>query len=109
MKTIRYLAGILLVITGVWHVALFLQAPGEAGNLPLLIFGILYGLTGVLLFTPGKLWIYLGLAFPLIGMTSAIIKLGIKSFDTTMWILILIDVAVIVCCAYLILKRNKAV
>jgi hypothetical protein len=108
MKTIRFLAAGLLVITGVWHLTLFFKAVDDPASLPLLVFGVIYALIGILLFTPKKLWVYLGLAFPLIGMTTAAIKLGIKSFDTTMWILILIDVAVVGCCVYLILNRKKA-
>lgn len=106
MKTIRFLAAILLVITGVWHIALFFKASGDLDSLPLLIFGIIYVLIGIFLFTPKKLWVYLGLILPLIGMTMAIVKLGLKNFDLTMWVLILIDVAVIICCGYLILRRK---
>ncbi|MBN1791025.1 MAG: hypothetical protein JW830_11050 [Bacteroidales bacterium] len=108
MKTIRFLAAILLVITGVWHVTLFFKATSDPNSIPLLIFGILYGLIGVFLFTPKMLWVYLGLIFPLIGMTMASIQMGVKNFDLTMKVLILIDVIVIICCVYLILVRKKS-
>jgi len=108
MKKIRFLAATLLVITGVWHITLFLKATDDPASLPLLVFGVIYTLTGLLLFTPNKLWVYLGLAFPLIGMISAAIKLGINSFDITMWTLISIDIVVVVCCAYLLLVKSKS-
>ncbi len=108
MKTIRFLAAILLVITGVWHIFLFLKNTGDPNGIPLLIFGILYALTGILLFTPKILWVYVGLILPIIGMIAASVKIGVKNFDPTMWVLILIDVIVIVCCAYLILVRKKS-
>ena len=108
MKKIRFLAAALLVITGAWHLALFFKAIDDPASLPLLVFGVAYALTGILLFTPKKIWIYLGLAFPLIGMTSAAIELGIDTFDATMWALISIDVVVIVCCAYLLLAKSKS-
>jgi len=107
MKTIRFLAAVLLVITGIWHVALFYRAPGDPNGLPLLIFGILYGLIGLFMFTPKIIWVYLGLIVPLIGMTMAFVKIGMKNFDLTMRALMLIDIVVIVCCAYLILTRKK--
>ena len=107
MKTIRFLAAILLVITGVWHVALFFKDASDPNNIPLLVFGIIYALIGIFLFTPKKLWVYLGLLLPLIGMTTAIVKLGVKNFDLTMWVLILIDVVVIICCTYLLLVKQK--
>jgi len=108
MKTIRFLAAILLVITGVWHVALFFKATSDPNSIPLLIFGILYALTGILLFTPKTLWVFVGLILPMIGMIAASVKIGVKNFDSTMWVLILIDVMVIVCCAYLIQVRKKS-
>jgi len=107
MKTIRFLAATLLVITGVWHATLFFKAPSDPNSIPLLVFGVIYALIGIFLFTPKKLWIYLGLIVPLIGMITATVKLGIKNFDLTMWVLILIDVVVIICCVYLLLARKK--
>jgi|WetSurSiteA1Bulk_404760.scaffolds.fasta_scaffold00479_8 hypothetical protein len=108
MKTIRFLAAILLVVTGVWHIALFFKASDDPDSLPLLIFGVAYALTGLLLFTRRKLWVYLGLIIPLTGMVAAIIKIGYVNFDLTMKVLILIDIVVIACCAYLLLTRKKS-
>ena len=46
MKTIRLLAGILLIINGVLHIVLYLQTSNDAGSIGILVFGIIYILTG---------------------------------------------------------------
>lgn len=107
MKTIRLLAGILLVIAGVVHVAIYVKAPDDSGIIGMLVFGIIYSLTGLLLFT-GKLYpVYLGLIFPLYGMTIALIKFGFPALVSIMALLYVIDVIVIICCAFLIVNRKK--
>ena len=108
MKTIRLLAGILLVITGVLHIASYIKAPDDPGSIGMLVFGIIYGITGLLLFTKKMFPVYLGLILPLIGMTIAIIKFGFPVLISMMGLLLLIDVIVIICCAYLIMNRKKA-
>jgi len=108
MKNIRYLAALLLVITGVLHIAGYITAPHDPGSLGMLAFGIIYGVTGLLLFTPRKYAVYMGLIFPIIGMTIAIIKFGVKDLGYMMTLLLLIDVVVIVCCAYLLLSRGES-
>jgi hypothetical protein len=107
MKTIRFFAALLLVITGVWHSSLFFKAMNDPDSLPLLIFGILYALIGVMMFTPKVLWVYLGMILPIIGMILAFVKIGMKNFDLTMKSLMLIDLVVIFCCVYVLLTRKK--
>ena len=108
MKTIRLFAALLLVVTGVLHLVLYIRAPNEPASLGMLVFGIIYAATGLFLFTKKMLAVYAGLSFPLIGMTSAIIKFGIGDLVSMMSLLLLIDVVVISCCAYLILNRRKS-
>jgi hypothetical protein len=50
MKSIRLLAGILLLITGILHVVLYIKDPNLSGSIGLLIFGIIYTVIGILLF-----------------------------------------------------------
>ena len=107
MKAIRLFVALLLVATGVLHLVLYVKAPSEPASLGMLVFGIIYAATGLLLFTKKMLAVYAGLSFPLIGMTSAIIKFGIKDLVSMMTLLLLIDVIAIGCCAYLILNRRK--
>jgi len=107
MKTLRIIAGILMLITGVWHILIYFQAPGDPGSVGTLIFGIIYLITGILLLTKKIYPLYLGLILPLIGMTVYLIKFGFPAFISVMTLLLLIDVIVILSCAYLLLKRKS--
>ena len=107
MKTLRLIAGALLVITGVLHVVGYFQAPDDPASIGTLVFGFIYGTIGVLLFTKKLYPVYLGLILPLIGMTTVLIKFGFPALKSMMTLLLLIDVVVIVICAYLILKRKS--
>jgi uncharacterized membrane protein HdeD (DUF308 family) len=107
MKTIRLLAGILLVITGILHVAMYIKASDDPGTIGLLIFGIIYAVTGLLLFNRKMYPVYLGLIIPLIGMTLSIIKFGIPDLISMLALFKLIGIIVIICCGYLLLNRKK--
>lgn len=107
MKTLRLVAGILLVITGVLHIVGYIKALNDPGSIGMLIFGIIYTIIGLLLFTKKVYPVYFGLALPLIGMTIALIKFGFPALKSMMALLLLIDVAVIIICAYLLLKRKS--
>jgi uncharacterized membrane protein HdeD (DUF308 family) len=107
MKTLRIIAEILMLITGVWHIVLYFQAPGDPGSIGLLVFGIIYILTGILLFTKNLYPLYLGVVLPLIGFTIYLIKFGFPALISTMTLLLLIDIIVILSCAYLLLKRKS--
>lgn len=107
MKTIRIIAGILLVISGVLHVVMYIKTLNDPGSIGTLIFGIIYGIIGLMLFTKQKYPVYLAVIFPLIGMTIAIIKLGFPALISLLALLLLIDVIVIISCFYLLLNQKK--
>jgi hypothetical protein len=107
MKTIRLIAAVLLLITGVLHVVVYIKAPNDPGNIGFLVFAIIYGITGLLLFTKKLYPVYLGLFLPLIGMTISLIKFGFPALNSMMALLLLIDVIVIISCAYLWLKGKN--
>ena len=107
MKQIRIIAGILLLITGVLHVVLYLKDPDVPGSIGLVAFGIIYAAIGILLLNRKKYPLYLGLIIPLIGMTLSIIKFGIPELVSLLALFKLIGLIVIICCGYLLLKRNK--
>jgi uncharacterized membrane protein HdeD (DUF308 family) len=107
MKSIRLLAGILLLITGILHVVLYIKDPNVLGSIGLLIFGIIYAVTGILLFNRKIYPLYLGLIIPLIGMTLSIIKFGIPDLISLLALFKLIGIIVIICCGYLLLNRKK--
>ena len=109
MKTIRLIAGILLVISGVLHVILYIKTSDNPGTVGLLVFGIIYAAIGVLLFTPKLYPVYLGLIIPFIGMTLSMIKFGIPELISLLTLFKVIGVIVIALCAYLLLKKPKTV
>jgi len=108
MKTIRILAGILLVISGVLHLVKYIQDPGVPGSIGLLVFGIIYAVIGVLLFTTKVYPVYLGLIFPLIGMILSMIKFGVPELISLLMLFKVIGVIVIAFCAWLLLRKPKA-
>ena len=106
MKTIRLIAGMLLVISGVLHVVMYIKTQNDPGSIGTLIFGIIYATTGLLLFTKQKYPVYLAVIFPLIGMTIALIKFGFPALTSLMALLFLIDILVIIGCGYILMTRK---
>lgn len=106
MKTIRFLAGILLITNGVLHIVEYLKIPNEPGSLGILIFGIIFMITGSLLFNRKLYPVYLGIIIPLIGMAMSIMKFGLPELFSLLALFKLLDLIVIGCCFYL-LTRNK--
>ena len=105
MKTIRYIAALLMLVSGVWHIFLYIKSPAETG-IAALAFGILYVVTGLLLFTPKMIGVYLGL-IPLVPLIMAPFMVDLKKLDLTTIIILLIDLVVFVCCVCLLLRRKK--
>jgi hypothetical protein len=107
MKTIRYLAALLMVITGILHVLPIFKEVKDPNALPMLGFGIVYFGIGVLLFMDKKIGQILGIIFPLIGLGIGFGGIGIKNWDTMLTIMFIIDAIVVICCLILLLNRNK--
>ena len=107
MKNIRYVAAMLLIISGALHIVLYFKTPHDPGILGVMAFGIIYAAIGLLLFMPNIYALYLGLIFPIIGITAVLVKIGINNLEYTMILLLLIDIVVIICCAYLLINRTK--
>jgi len=104
-KLLRFLAALLMLISGVWHTVLFIKSPE---SVPLLVFGILFAIIGIVLFMSGKIGLYLGL-LPITGICAALIAVGLRNFDFSMVVLVIIDIVVISICLYLILSKKEAV
>ena len=104
MKTIRLLAGILLIINGVLHIVLYLQTSNNAGSIGILAFGIIYIITGLLLFNKKEYPIYLGIIIPIIGMSLSLIKFGIPELISLSALFKVIGLIVIICCCYIIVR-----
>jgi hypothetical protein len=107
MKNIRYVAAMLLIISGILHIVLYFKTPHDPGIMGVLAFGIIFAAIGLLLFMPNIYAVYLGLIFPIIGITTALVKIGIENLGYMMILLLLIDIVVIICCAYLLINRVK--
>lgn len=102
----RTLAGILLVLNGILHVVLYLQTSGNAGSIGLLVFGIIYMITGSLLFSKDKYPVYLGIIIPIIGMSLSIIKFGVPELISLSALFKVLGLIVIICCSYIIIKKK---
>jgi hypothetical protein len=107
MKNIRYVAALLLIISGVLHIVLYFKTPDDPGIMGVLAFGIIYAAIGLLLLMPNMYALYLGLIFPIIGIIAALVEIGINNLSYTMILLLLMDIVVIICCAYLLINRTK--
>jgi uncharacterized membrane protein HdeD (DUF308 family) len=107
MKTIRYLAGLLMVITGILHVFPLFKEVKDPNAIPMLGFGIVFFAIGVLLFMDKKFSQILGIIFPLIGLGVGFGVVGLKNLDTMITIMFIIDVVVVICCIILIFNKEK--
>lgn len=109
MKTIRYLAALILLANGILHLFVYFQSAHNSGSTGYLIFGILYSLSGLLLFNSKKYSLYVGIIVPLIGMTLSFIKFGILEIISMSALFKLLGIIVVICCAYLLTKQNKLI
>ena len=107
MKTIRYLAAVLMLITGVMHMLPVFTKPEDPNALPMLGFGIVYFIIGILLILNKKIAEILGIIVPLIGLGIGFFKIGLKNWDTMLTIMFLIDAVVVICCIFLLMNRKK--
>jgi hypothetical protein len=108
MKPMRTLAGILLILNGILHVVLYLQTSGNAGSVGLLVFGIIYMITGLLLFSKDGYPVYLGIIIPVIGMSLSIIKFGVPELISLSALFKVLGFIVIICCCFIIFNRKKS-
>ena len=106
MKTIRLFAGLLLLVSGILHIIVYFQAPDNPGSIAILGFGVIYCLTGVLLFNKKKYPIYLGIFVPLVGMTLSLIKFGIPELISMSALFKLLEVIAVGCCFYLLINKK---
>jgi uncharacterized membrane protein HdeD (DUF308 family) len=108
MKTIRLLAGLLLLVSGILHIIVYFQAPQNPGSIGILAFGVIYCLTGLLLFNKKKYPIYLGICVPLIGMTLSLIKFGIPELVSLSTLFKVLEIIAVLCCTILLIKDKKS-
>lgn len=107
MKTIRILAGLLLLVTGILHIMMYIQTPDNPGIIGVLAFGVIYCIIGILLFNKKEYPLYLGLIIPIIGMTLSIIKFGIPALFSMLALFKVIGIVAVFLCGYILIKQKK--
>jgi uncharacterized membrane protein HdeD (DUF308 family) len=108
MRPFRILAGILLFVSGVLHIVAYLKALEGLGSIPVLTFGVIYMIIGILLFNRKKFPVYLAIIVPLIGMTLSLIKFGIPELISLSALFIVLEIIAVVCCFVFLFKSRKA-
>lgn len=106
IKGIRLLASFLLLLTGIIHLAL-ISISTEMEIAIMAIFGLLYVIIGVGLLLGKRFFIYSGLAIPLVGAFLGAYSYLVMKPEIITLFLISIDIAVIMCCCYLLPKKNQ--
>jgi hypothetical protein len=107
MKTIRLFAGLFLILNGTLHIFEYLNRYPNPGSIGILAFGLIYILVGLLLFNKKSYPVYLGLIFPIVGMTLSIIKFGIPELISLSALFKLIGLIIITSCTYILINRKK--
>lgn len=107
MRTLRYITALLLILDGALHSLSYLQAPNDPNAIPMLVFGIIYFTTGVMLFLDMKYSAVTGIVFPLTGIGSGVFVIGLNNTSTMLWVMFAIDVLVVICCCILYFLKTK--
>ncbi len=110
MVRIRFLAGGLLVLTGVVHILQLFAGPFSGGMLITVIFGLLYLLIGEFLFMRFHAkWYIAGTVLPLLGALLTVLgMLQAQAYTTLHIFFIAVDIIVAVCCIYLLTNKKSA-
>jgi uncharacterized membrane protein HdeD (DUF308 family) len=109
MKTLRYIAALLMILTGVLHILPFFQASNDSNALPMLAFGSIYLVIGILLIRNMKFAPALGIIFPLMGLGAGVFVIGLKNVNMMLGIMFAIDVVVLWCCCVLFFKKTTPI
>ena len=107
MKSVRLLAGMLLLISGILHIVAYFKAPESQGSIPVLAFGVIYMIVGILLFNSKKYPLYLGIFVPLTGMILSLIKFGIPEMISLSALFKVLEIVAIICCLVVLFRSNR--
>ena len=107
MRSIRYLASLLMILTGVLHALPVFTVQRDIHALHLLAFGIVYFTIGIMLMRNMKISAALGIIFPLLGIGTGFFVIGLPNWTTMLGILFAIDAIVVICCIVLFIKKTK--
>jgi hypothetical protein len=106
MERARTVASALLLFTGVAHLVKYFASSGADGA-GMAVFGVIYFALGLLLRRPGTWPLWLAAVLPAVGGLGGSGLLA-ERFDPVLALFVAIDVAVVVCCVWLLLARRRA-
>ncbi len=110
-KIARYIAAVLILISGIVHVAagVIVGAVNTADMYWDVVFGLIYVILGLGLFIGKRVFLYLAVILPLVGgVGGVLLYLNVQpiEFDLAQTsTAVAFDVIVILLCAYLLLKK----
>lgn len=107
MKPVKYLAVVLLLLTGIVHLILGFTAPGRSEAVLMILFGVAYFVAGLTLLLKPAAGTIMGMIFPLAGLLIGIFKAGPASWSTLFCILFAIDAIILVSCCYIRFFQHK--
>ena len=105
-KGIRFLGASLLLFTGVAHLTIAVFGTGTMAQGSAL-FGVLYLILGIGLFTGRRLFNYLGAIVTVLGLFVGIYAYIAISPAQVILPLAAVDAIIILCCLYLIFRKIK--
>jgi hypothetical protein len=105
VKTIRFLASLFLLLTGIIHIFMGFGVTDNWEKGILSLFGVLYIIAGVLLLLDEETGYWFGLFFPLAGLGLGIFGIGISHWTVLLTALFAVDAIVVILC--LVLLRWK--
>jgi hypothetical protein len=107
MKTVRDVASVSMLVAGVLHLLSVNRSLNDPVDVIMLVFGITYIVTAALLYLNLKYVLILGIVIPFLGLGTGISIIGPEHVSPVMGIMGLMDVIVIACCIFLLLKTKK--
>ena len=106
ISALRRLAGGLMLLSGVTHVAQLAVYPAHAHVVTAAAFGLLYFSIGLYLMRPARAALWCGALFPLIGGSLGIYRFVMLQPNPFSVLHVIIDIAVISICVRLLLRRE---
>jgi hypothetical protein len=105
---IRKVAAVLMLLSGVTHVAQLAVYPAHAHVVTAAVFGLLYFSIGLYLLQPARAALWCGAIFPLIGGSLGIYRFIVLQPNPFTVFHVIVDVAVIAICVRLLVRKGEA-